>query len=175
LAVLSTDDTTLMTVSSSAIILRNVSDWKQQKTLPKLTPYEWPVFVDTALGLYFFGDGTDSHLFVAARLSDGQMPPDVKLANLPKTTALYETAAFAAVDPHSGFAFGHSGDRLWALDLKTGKTCLSPDLFSASGAMSADGSILAGAIDSQTPTKDQKAAGVALWKTDAIAKACHLR
>jgi hypothetical protein len=173
--VLSTDGNTLMTVTGSTVVLRSVKDWAQQKTLPKLTPYEWPVFIDTALGLYLFGDGTDSHLFVAARLSDGQMPPDAKLANLPKSNALYETSAFAAIDPHSGLVFGHSGDQLWALSLKTGQTCLSRDLFSASGALSPDGSLLAGAEDTPTPTGNQKAAGVAIWETNRLAERCHLR
>jgi outer membrane protein assembly factor BamB len=173
--VVSTDGNTLMTVSNSAVILRSVSDLKQQRTLPKLTPYAWPVFMDTELGLYLFGDGTDSHLFVAARLSDGQMPRNVKLANLPKSTALYETSAFAAIDPHSGLVLGHSGDQLWALNPKTGDTCLSPHLLSVSGAMSADGRLLAGAEDSSTPTENQEAAGVAIWKTDKLAKACHLQ
>jgi WD40 repeat protein len=173
--VLSSDGKTPMTVSGSAVVLRSVSDWKQQRTLPKLTPYAWPVFMDTKLGLYLFGDGTDSHLFVAAQLSDGQMPPDAKLAKLPKSTALFETSAFAAIDPHSGLVLGHSGDQLWALDLKTGQTCLSQGLRSVSGAMSPDGSLLAGAEDSPTPTENQKAAGVAIWKTDDLAKACHLQ
>ncbi len=173
--VLSTDGKTLMTVSNSAIILRSVSDWKQQRTLPKLTPYAWPVFMDTELRLYLFGEGTDSHLFVAAELSDGQMPPNVKLANLPKSTAMYETTAFAAIDPHSGLVLGHSGDQLWALNLKRGDTCLSPHLRSVNGAMTADGSLLAGAEDSPTPTDDEEAAGVAIWKTDKLAKACHLQ
>ena len=173
--VLSTDGSTLMTESNSEVVLRRVSDWKQQRTLPRLTPYEWPVFMDTARGLFLFGDGTDSHLFVVARLSDGQISPHVKLANLPKSTALYETSAFAAIDPHSGLLFGHSGAQLWALDPKTGHTCLSKNLLSVSGAISPDGSFLAGAEDSPTPTEDQNAAGVAIWKTDGLAKACHLQ
>lgn len=174
LAALSTDGSTMMTLSGSELVLRSVSDWTQQKALPKLTPYVWPVFLDTAAGLYIFGDGTDSHLFVAARVSDGKMPQDAKFADLPKGNALYETSAFAAIDPHSGLVFGHSGDQLWALDLKTGKTCFSPDLFSVGGALSADGSLLAGAFDSRTPTDNQKEAGVGIWKTAMIAKACHL-
>ncbi len=173
--VLSTDGSAVMTVSSAAVILRSVKDWKLQKTLPKLTPYEWPAFVDIASGLYLFGDGTDSHLFIAARLSDGQMPPGVKLADLPKSTALYDTSAFAAIDPHSDLVFGHSSGQLWALDLKTGKTCLSPQLLSVSGALSPDGSMLAGAIDSDTPTENQKKAGIEIWETRTIAKACHMQ
>jgi len=146
LAVLSIDGTTLMTFSNFAIVLRNVSDWKQQRMLPRLTPYEWPVFMDAARGLHFLEMERTPTYSLLARLSDGQMPPDVKLAKFPKTTALYETPAFAAIDPHSGFDFGHSGDRLWASDLKTGQTCESPDLFSASGEMSVDGSLLAGQL-----------------------------
>jgi len=174
--VLSTDGSTLLTTKGSGIVLRNTRDWTTQRTLPKLTGFEQPVFLDSAQGLFLFEDATDNHLFVAARASDGQMPPEAKLANLPRTqTALFGSSDFAAIDPHTGLVFGHSGGQLWALDLKTGNTCLSPRLFSNSGALSPDGSLLAGAIDSETPTDNQKKAGVDIWKTAALANACHMQ
>jgi WD40 repeat protein len=173
--VLSSDGSTLMTASKSTLILRSARDWKEQRRLPKLIPYERPIFLDLARGLFIFEDTSDEHVFVAARLSDGQMPTDLRLANLPKPTPLYYNYGFAAIDPHSDLLLGDSGDQVWSLDMKTGETCLSPYLFSGIGAISPDGSLLAGTIDSGTPTENQKKAGVDIWKTSDLAKACHMQ
>lgn len=171
--VLSSDGSTLLTLRGSEIVLRNTRDWTVDRALPKLTESERPVFLDATQGLYLFEDYSDDHVFVAARTSDGQMLPDEKLANLPKSSlGFYD---FAAIDPQTGIVFGHSAGQLWALDLKTGKTCLSQQMYNVSGALSPDGRLLAGAFEPSTPTDDQKEAGVGIWKTDALAKACHLQ
>jgi WD40 repeat protein len=172
-SVLSNDGSTLLTVKGSEIVLRNTRDWTVERTLPRLTNYERPVFLDAARGLFLFEDRTDDHLFVAARTSDGQMLPDERLANLPKSWL--DSSEFAAFDPNTGLVFGHSAGQLWALDMKTGKTCLSPQLISDGAALSPDGNLLAGAFDSETPTENQKHAGVEIWKTGALAKVCHLQ
>lgn len=171
--VLSNDGSTLVTVKDSTIVVRNTRDWTIERTLPKLTPPERPVFWDTARGTFLFEDFTDDHVIVAARASDGQLLPEAKLSNLPKSwLSFYD---FGAIDPNTSLVFGHSAGQLWALDLKTGKTCLSPQLLSDSAALSPDGNLLAGAIEPATPTDDQKQAGVELWKTADLAKACDMR
>jgi len=170
---LSTDGNTLVTVKGQEIALRNTENWAIERTLSKLTEFEWPVFWDTNQGVFLFKDHTDDHLFVPARTSDGQMLPDVKLANLPRSWL--DAGDFAAIDPATRLVLGHSAGQLWALDLKTGETCLSPQLFSDSGALSPDGSLLAGAIEPATPTDDPKQAGVGLWRTADLAKACQMK
>jgi WD40 repeat protein len=171
--VLSSEGNKLVTVKDSNLILRTAPDWTIERTLPKLVSPERPVFWDETQGVFLFQDITDDHVFVAARTSDGQMRPEDKLANLPKSSVPFED--FAAVDPHSGLVFGHSGGELWALDVKTGKTCVSPQLLSNSGALSPDSRLLAGAVEPASPTDNQKEAGVFIWKTEDVAKACHMR
>jgi WD40 repeat protein len=171
--VLSTDGNTLLTRTHSAIVLRSTRDWTIQKTLPLLTESETPAFLDSGNGQYLFEDISDGHVFVAARTSDGQMVPDARLANLPREQL--GPGDFAATDPHANLVFGHSSGQLWVLNLKTGKTCLSEQLFSDSGAFSPDGTLLAGAIEPETPTDNQKKAGVDIWKTADLAKACHMQ
>jgi WD40 repeat protein len=172
-AVLSTDASTLLTLSGPKIILRDTRNWTIERTLPELTKSESPVFLDDTKGIFLFKDYSDSHVFVAAQSSDGQMLPDAKLANLPN--AWLDGSEFAAIDPQTGLVFGHSAGQLWALDLKTGKTCLSPQLISDSGALSPDGSLLAGAYEPESPTDDQKRGGVEIWKTEDLARACHMQ
>jgi WD40 repeat protein len=171
--VLSADGSTLMTEKSGSLILRRTADWSEQKSMPKLTDYAHPVFLDLARGWYLFWDGTDDHRVVAAQLSDGKMPQAVRLANLPQFS--YLVPPVAAIDPRSGLVFGHGGGYLWALDLKTGQTCFSPNQHSEGAALSPDGSLVAGAFDSPNSTDDQSSAGVAIWKTKLIAKHCHLK
>jgi WD40 repeat protein len=171
--VLSIDGSTLLTLKGSQIVLRNTREWAVERTLPKLTESERPVFLDTTQGLFLFEDFTDAHLFVAARTSDGQMLPDEKLSNLPKSWLDFYD--FAAIDPQTGIVFGHSSGQLWALDLKSGKTCLSQQLNNVNGALSPDGRLVAGAFEPSTPNDDQKEAGVNIWKTDVLASACHMQ
>jgi WD40 repeat protein len=171
--VASNDGSTLMTESAGFVVLRSTSDWTEQKRLRKLTDFAHPVFLDLALGWYLFWDGTDDHRIVAARLSDGQMPPEAHLANLPQFS--YLVPPFAAIAPRTGLVFGHGSGYLWVLDLKNGHTCLSPNQYTDGAALSPDGSLVAGAFDSPTATEDQEGAGVALWETASIAKSCHLK
>lgn len=171
--VLSNDGSTLATVKDSTIVIRSTRDWTIERTLPKLVAPERPVFWDTARGIFLFEDATDDHIIVAARTSDGKLLPEAKLSNLPKSWLNFYD--FGAIDPNTGLVFGHSAGQLWALDLKTGNTCLSPQLLSNSAALSPDGRLLAGAIEPAVPTDNQKEAGVELWKTADLAKACDMR
>lgn len=171
--VLSSDGNALLTVNGPEIVLRNVADWKVERTLPKLTDFEKPVFLNLQQQLFLFEDNTDEHLFAVANSTDGQLLPDAKLSKLPNSWI--DNTEFAAMDPQTGLVFGHSAGQLWALDLKTGNTCLSTQLLSDSAALSPDGRLLAGAFDSDSATEDQKQAGVNIWRTDALAKGCRLR
>ena len=170
---LSADGNTLVTIKKSDIVVRSIHEFSVERTVPKVVPSERPVFWDTARGTFLYEDTTDDHVIVAARTTDGQLLPDAKLANLPKSTlGFYD---FGAIDPGTGLVFGHTAGQLWALDLKTGKTCLSPQMLSNGAALSADGKLLAGAIEPGTPTDNQKDAGINIWRTDDLAKACHMQ
>lgn len=171
--VLSADGSTLMTESGMDLILRNTSDWTEQKRLPRLTDYADPIFLDLARGWYLFWDDTDDHRFVVAQISDGKMAQSVRLANLPKFH--FRVQPLAAVEPRSGLVYGHGGERLWAWDPKNGDTCFSPEEYSDVAALSPDGKLVASAFDSPTVTNDQNNAGVAIWKTKSVAKRCHLK
>lgn len=171
--ILSPDGTTLMTENSNNMILRSTSDWIEQKRLPRLTNFAHPVFLDLARGWYLFADGTDEHRVVVAKLNDGQMAQEVRLADLPKFSP--QIPPFAQIEPKTGLVFGHGSGYLWALDLKNGQTCFSPNQLSEGAAMSPDGSLVASAFDSPTSTDDQDKAGIGIWKTQSIAKSCHLR
>ncbi len=171
--VVSSDRSTLLTTAGAQLVLRSTSEWTIERTLPKLTQSERPVFLDMKQGAFVFEDMSDDHVFVVARTSDGQILPVVKLANLPKTWLSFDDNA--AIDPHTGLMFGHSGGQLWALDLKTGKTCVSEQSWSNSGALSPDGSLLAGAYEPEAAEDDQKQGGVELWRTSDLAKACHMQ
>jgi WD40 repeat protein len=171
--VFSIDGKTLMTVSKTAMILRNTNDWQQQKTLPKLTKYPIPLSLDPQLDVYIFGDGTEENSFFAARLSTGELLPNPRNTKLPRVN--FGAGAFASVDPASGIVFGHSDGRLWAWDFQTGKTCASNILYSESGALSPDGSLVVGAIDNSIMAPDKVKPGVGLWETAAIRKVCGLK
>jgi WD40 repeat protein len=171
--VFSSDGKTLMTVSKTAMILRNSNDWQLQKTLPKLTKYPIPLSLDPDLDLYIFGDGTEENSFFAARLSTGELLPNPRSTKLPRVN--FGAGAFASVEPASGIVFGHSGGRLWAWNSQTGKTCASSILYSESGALSPDGSLVVGAIDNSIMAPDKVKPGVGVWETAAIRKDCGLK
>ena len=169
---LSMDGKTLMAVSKTDLILRSMNDWQKQKTLPKLTKYVIPLALDTRLDAYIYGDATDGNSFVAVRLSTGEILPNPRTVKLPQFNP--STGYFASLDPSSGLVFGHSEGRLWVWDIKTGRTCTSKILYSESGALSPDGSLLVGAIDNSIMAQDKVKPGVGIWETSAIRKSCGM-
>jgi WD40 repeat protein len=171
--VFSTDGKTLMTVSKTAMVLRDLNDWQQQKTLPKLTKYPIPLALAPELDIYIFGDGTQEDSFFAARLGTGELLRNPRSRRLPRVN--FGAGTFASVEPRSGIVFGHSDGRVWAWDFQTGKTCASTILYSESGALSPDGSLLVGAIDNSIMAPDKVKPGVGLWETAAIRKVCGLK
>jgi WD40 repeat protein len=171
--VLSTDATTLMTMSDTSVIFRSMGDWQQQKVLPKPAKLAIPLSLDMRLDTYIYGDYAEEYSFVAVRASTGEILPNSRPVNLPKFNP--STGYFASLSPNSGLVFGHTGGRLWAWDLKTGKTCISKVLYSESGDINPDGSLLAGAIDNSIIARDKTEPGVGLWQTNSIREACGLQ
>jgi len=169
---LSLDGKALMTVSKADLILRSTNDWQKQGALPKLTKYVIPLALDTQLDTYIYGDATDENSFVAVCLGTGEMLPNPRTVKLPKFNP--STGYFASLDPSSGLVFGHSEGRLWVWDIRTGKTCTSQILYSEGGALSADGSILVGAIDNSIMAQDKVKPGIGVWETSAVRKSCGM-
>jgi hypothetical protein len=141
--------------------------------LPKLTKYATPLSLDTQLDTYIYGDTADQYSFVAVRLSTGEMLPNPRTVSLPRFNP--STGFFASLNPNSGLVFGHTEGRLWVWDFHTGKTCISNVLYSESGTLNPDGSLLAGAIDNSIIARDQIEPGVGLWQTKSIREACGLQ
>lgn len=170
--VLSSDGKTMMTVSSDKLILRETETWKIRAEIPRPTKSAWPLALDTDSDTYIYGDPIDDHAFIAVRLSSGQLVTNQKFGNLPEWNPA--EGGFAAIQPHSGVVFGHSGGRLWAWNPLDGKSCVSPVLYSESGALSGDGSMLAGGIDNSILAPNAVKPGVVLWQTSSILKACEM-
>jgi WD40 repeat protein len=169
---LSTDGTIMMTEVGSQMVLRSTSDWKEMRTLPKPIATAWPASLDPRSDTYVYADMYDEHSFVAVHLSDGTLYPNPRVIDLPRFAT--NKPYFASLDPKSGLVFGHSGGRLWAWNFQTGKTCVSQDLNSESGALSPDGRLVAAAIDKSGNGSDEIEPGVALWRTDSAVSACGL-
>jgi hypothetical protein len=68
--------------------------------------------------------------------------------------------------------FGHSDGRLWAWDSHTGQTCVSEVMYSESGSLNSNGSILAGAKDNSILAQGQSPDGVLIWDTKRLAEKC---
>ncbi len=150
---LSIDGTALITVSSTEVVLRRAGDWGEQKRFPKPTMYAYPLSFDTHSDVFIYGDSTGDPSFIALRLSEGETLSKPGTAKLPRLNL--STGYFVSLKPKSDLAFGHSGGRLWLWGVQTGMTCVSEVLYSESGALSADGSLLAGGIDSSFFAKDK--------------------
>jgi WD40 repeat protein len=171
--ILSIDGKTLMTVNATEMVLRSADDWTEQKRFPKPTTYVYPLSFDTHSDVFLYGDSTGEFSFFAARLSTGELISNPRIAKLPRLNL--STGYFASLSAESNLVFGHSGDRLWLWDFQTGKTCVSEILYSESGALSVDGSLLAGGIDNSFFAKNKIETGVGVWQTNVLRGACNLR
>ena len=169
--VVSVDGSTLITVMNNKIIVRDTNNWQKQKEISRPTKSGNPLALDTHSDMFIYGDFFDNYGFAAVRLSTGELLPNPRPGKLPKWNL--SEGGFATFDPKTGFVFGHSGGRLWAWDVQTGKTCVSPILYSESGALSPDGSMLVGGVDNSIFARDQVKTGVALWNVQSILKACN--
>lgn len=165
---LSPDGETLMTVSKTEFTLWSTSNWTKQRALPRTPSYAVPLALNPQTDSFVV---TSSGAFQLVRLSTGELLPNMPTQPLPKFNAA--AGGFAAF--HANFSvllFGHSDDRLWAWDSRTGQTCVSDLMYSESGSLSPDGSVLAGAKDNSILAPGESPDGVWLWDTKRLAAKC---
>jgi WD40 repeat protein len=166
--VLSTDDTVLMTTNKTEFIIWKTSDWSKLRSLPRSPAYAVPLAVHPGSDkfVYSYAGG-----FSLARLSTGELFPGNQPAPLPKFNL--SAGGFAAISTSApDLVFGHSDGRLWAWDTKSGKICTSEVLYSESGVLSPNGTLLAGAKDNSILAQGRPPDGVLLWDTPRLVDAC---
>lgn len=166
--VLSTDGTVLMTAGKTEFTIWKTSDWSKLGSLPRSPAYAVPLAVHPETDKFVY---SYAGVFYLARLSTGELLPSNQPSPLPKFNLA--AGGFAAFDngaPH--LVFGHSDGRLWAWDTKSGKTCMSDVLYSESGVLSPDGTLLAGAKNNSILAQSQSPDGVLLWDTQRLVQTC---
>ena len=166
---LSQDGVTLMTTNETEFDFWRTSDWTKQRTLPRTPRYALPLALDTQSDRFI---ASSAGMFQLIRISTGEVLPNSPKLPLPK----FNTAAggFAALGTNKPLVFGHSDGRLWIWDTDSGQTCVSDVMYSESGALSADGNVLAGAKDSSILAQHTSPDGVWLWVTNDLAAKCGL-
>src|SRR5258708_6762866 len=166
--ILSPDATILMVVSKTEFTLWNTSDWTKLRTLPRAPVHAIPLALNPGIDRFVV---TSSGSFLLAKLSTGELLPNSPVQPLPRFNGA--AGGFAAFDTSGPYLlFGHSDARLWAWDSRNGQTCTSEVLYSESGALNADGSLLAGAKDNSILAQGQSPDGVLLWDTKHLAAKC---
>jgi WD40 repeat protein len=170
--ILSADGTVLMTTYKTEFTIWKTSDWSKLRSLPRSPAYAVPLAVqpETYAFVYSYAGA-----FSLARLTTGEvLPTNQPSPPLPQFNL--SAGGFAAVDTRApDLLFGHSDGRLWLWDTKSGKTCTSEVLYSESGALSPDGTLLAGARDNSIFAQGQSPDGVLLWDTQRLVQSCGLR
>jgi WD40 repeat protein len=166
---LSPDGTMLMTASETDLAIWSTSDWKQQRALPRSPRYAVPLALDPQNDRFVI---VRSDFFRLVRLSTGESFPNSPMTTLPKFNAA--AGGFAAFATDTPIVFGHSDGRLWAWDSSTGRTCVSDVMYSESGSLSPDGTVLAGAKDSSILAPARSGDGVWLWDVNRLAAKCGL-
>jgi WD40 repeat protein len=167
---LSSDGQTLMTVSRTDFVVWNTADWSKVRTLPRPADFALPLALDTQAGTFVV---SSSGRFRLMRLADGSLLPNSPKPELPRFNP--SAGGFAAFRTGTPLLFGHSDDRLWAWNSDTGQTCLSAMMYSESGVLSADGSLLVGAKDNSILAQNSGETGVWLWNTDHLTEDCFGR
>jgi WD40 repeat protein len=156
----------LMTVSKANFVLWSTSDWTQKRTLPRTPVYAMPLAFSPEADSFII---TSSGVFRLLRLSTGEPLPSIPNPELPKFNGA--AGGFAAFG-NNNLAFGHSDDRLWAWNISTDQTCVSDLMYSESGSLSQDGTILAGAKDNSILAQTRSGEGVWIWDTSKLAAKC---
>jgi WD40 repeat protein len=168
-AVLSPDGNLLIALSNGTFASWITSDWQTQGTIPRPTPTAMPLAVNQQTDSLVIASSSGN--FQLVRLSTGELLATAPSQPLPKYNAA--AGGFAAFDSASpNLLFGHSDGRLWAWDTRTGQTCVSEVLYSESGTLSSDGSILAGSKDNSFFAQSKAPDGVMLWDTKNLATKC---
>lgn len=156
----------LMTVSKANFTLWATSDWTQKRTLPRSPAYAIPLALNPEADSFVI---TSSGIFRLLRLSTGEPLPNAPNPELPKFNGA--AGGFAAFGT-SNAVFGHSDDRLWAWNTSNAQTCVSDLMYSESGSLSQDGTILAGAKDNSILAQTRSGEGVWIWDTSKLAAKC---
>lgn len=166
---LSTDGVMLMTTSETEYAFWRTSDWMKQRTLPRTPRYAFPLALDAQSDRFIV---TSAGGFQLIRITTGEVLPNSPKVPLPKFNIA--AGGFAALETDKPLVFGHSDDRLWIWDSNSGQTCVSDLMYSESGALSPDGSILVGAKDNSFLAQHQSPDGVWLWDTNQLVAMCGL-
>lgn len=163
---LSPQGDTMMTVGKVSFTLWSTADWTQKGTLPRSTDNPWPLAINSQTDRAVITSGGSFRL---VRLSTGELITSFPKPELPKYNL--SEGGFAAFG-NDDMVFGHSGGRLWAWNVNSGQTCVSDVMYSGAGALSPDGTLLAGAKDNSIFAQTRTGEGVWLWRTDKLASAC---
>lgn len=172
LPVLSIDGETLITTNGQKFTVWSTNNWTPVKSFPVPAKYAWPLAADTQENLVIYGDSTEKQSFIAAQINSDIPILERRQVFLPRFNP--STGYFATIAKSTHVVFGHSEGRLWGWNIDTGKTCISPVLYSESGQLSSDGSILVGAIDNGLLSKERVEPGVEVWDVPALLRACNL-
>ncbi len=157
-----------MTANKTEFIIWKTSDWSKLRSLPRSPAYAVPLAVHPETDKFVY---SYAGAFALARLSTGELLPSNQPSPLPKFNL--SAGGFAAIDTGAPeLVFGHSDARLWAWDTKSGKTCTSEVLYSESGVLSPDGTLLAGAKNNSILAQGQSPDGVLLWDTQRLVQGC---
>ncbi len=160
--VLSPQADILMTVSKDNFTLWSTSDWTQKRTLPRSPAYAIPLALSPEADSFVI---TSSGIFRLLRLSTGEPLPSLPNPELPKFNGA--AGGFAAFGTNNA-VFGHSDDRLWVWDTSTAQTCVSDLMYSESGSLSPDGTLLAGAENNSNLAQTRSGEGGLIWDTNRL-------
>lgn len=159
----------LMTVGKANFMLWSTSDWTQKRTLPRYPAHALPLALNPEADSFVI---TASGIFRLSRLSTGEAIPNSPNPELPKFNGA--AGGFAAFGTNRTL-FGHSDDRLWVWNTSTGQTCVSDLMYSESGSLSPDGTLLAGAKDNSILAQTRSGEEVWIWETSKLAANCFGR
>lgn len=163
---LSPEGDTMMTVGKVNFTLWSTSDWAQKKTLPRPADNPWPFSINSQMDKVLISSGGSFRLL---RLSTSELLSSVPKPELPKFNL--SAGGFAAFG-NDNVLFGHSDGRLWAWNVSSGQTCASDVMYTEAGALSPDGTLLAGAKDNSIFAQTRSGEGVWLWQTNRLTLAC---
>jgi WD40 repeat protein len=156
----------LMTVDKANFHLWSTSDWNLKRTFSRSPEYAFPLALNPDADSFII---TSSSALQLLRLSTGEVVHTVPVPELPKfNLAAGGFAAFGA----NNIVFGQSDGRLWVWDTGTAQTCASELMYSESGSLSPDGTILAGAKDNSVFAKTRSGEGVWIWDTSKLRVKC---
>jgi len=164
---LSSDGQTLMTVGRTEFALWNTANWTKVRNLPRPADGAVPMALNVRAGTFVVASSGEFRLM---RLDTGALLSNAHKPELPEFNP--SAGGFAAFRQGTPFLFGHSNDRLWVWNSATGQTCISGMMYSESGTLSPDGSLLAGAKDNSIFAQNAGGTGVWLWNTDQLVTRC---